>query len=79
MLAFPLVRNAGVVAEVIRRLPHGYDEQIDATCDREARNLEKRLMRRGVSKKSARACAIDVLHEAYTERVRAAHQEAGVL
>lgn len=79
VLAFPLARNAAVLEETISRLPHGYDEELETTCDREARNFEKRLIRRGVSKQSARVCARDVLHEAYTKRVRDADKESGLL
>lgn len=79
VLAFPLSRNAGVVAEVIGRLPHGYAADLDAICRREAHNLEKRLQKKGMSQKSARQCAKELLHEAYAIRVRDAHREAGVL
>lgn len=78
VLAFPLTHNASMLAEVIERLPHGYDEELETTCDREARNLEKRLIRRGISKQSARSCARDVLNQAYTNRVRDAHKESGL-
>jgi hypothetical protein len=79
VLAFPLARNPGVVAEVIKRLPHGYASDLDAICRREAHKLEKRLKKKGMSQKSARQCAKELLHEAYAIRVRDAHHEAGVL
>lgn len=79
VLAFPLHRNPVLVAEVIERLPHGYAPDLDIICRREAYKLEKRLQRKGMSQKSARQCAKELLHEAYAIRVRDAHREAGVL
>ncbi|APT31390.1 hypothetical protein MCBMB27_02099 [Methylobacterium phyllosphaerae] len=70
VLSFPLVRNATVLAEVIKRLPHCDPDELDVVCDREARKFEKRLISRGLQKQSARRCAKDLLHEAYMERVR---------
>jgi hypothetical protein len=79
VLAFPLHRNPVLVAKVIERLPHGYAPDLDAICRREAYKLEKRLKKKGMSQKSARKCAKELLHEAYAIRVRDAHHEAGVL
>lgn len=79
VLAFPLTRNARVVAEVIERLPHGYARDLDKKSAQETRRLQKRLVQRGISKQSAWLCARELVHVAYIERVRDAHKEAGIL
>lgn len=70
VLAFPLTRNAGVLAEVIQRLPSGDGEKLDDAYAQEALRLEKQLVRQGLPKNFARRCARDLLHEAYMKRVR---------
>ncbi|MGU3449633.1 hypothetical protein [Methylobacterium sp. 391_Methyba4] len=79
VLAFPLARNAAVLAEVIERLPHGYAPDLDRKRDFEVRRLQKGLMQRGLSKQSAWRCARELVHIAYIKRVRDAHTEAGIL
>ncbi|MCJ2067941.1 DUF6074 family protein [Methylobacterium sp. J-030] len=69
VMAFPLARNARVVAELIERLQADKAGNLDAAYDRETRNLEKRLVRRGLHKQSARRCAMDVVHAAYSKTV----------
>jgi hypothetical protein len=69
VLAFPLARNASALAEMIRRLPQDAPDNLDAACDQEVRKLENRLVRKGISKQSARRCAMDLLHEAYMKSV----------
>ena len=79
VLAFPLARNAGVVAEVIERLPHGYARDLDKRRDQEVKFLEKRLLKQGVTGQNAWRCARELVHVAYMERVRQAHKEAEIL
>lgn len=79
VLAFPLARNARVVAEVIERLPHGYAPDLDKRRDQEVKVLEKRLLRQGLTGQIAWRCARELVHVAYMERVRQAHKEAGIL
>ena len=79
VLAFPLTKNAAVLAEVIERLPHGYAPDLDKKRDLEVRRLQKGLMQRGLTKQSAWRCARELVHVAYIKRVRDAHMEAGIL
>ncbi len=79
VLAFPLARNAAVLAETIARLPHGYAPDLDRKRDQEVINLEKRLLRRGLPGNVAWRCARELVHVAYIERVQQAHKEAGIL
>ena len=69
VIAFPLCRNVKAVEEVIARLPQVHGEALDAFYDREAKRIEKRLLRKGVSKQSAWSCAADVVLKAYTTTV----------
>jgi hypothetical protein len=79
VLAFPLARNADVLAETIARLPHGYAPDLDKKRDLEVRRLQNGLMKRGLTKQSAWRCARELVHVAYIKRVRDAHVEAGIL
>lgn len=79
VLAFPLARNATVLAEVIERLPHGYASDLDRKRDLEVRRLQKGLIQRGLTKQLAWRCARELVHLAYIKRVRDAHTEAGIL
>lgn len=76
VLAYPLSRNVTALAEVIERLPHGYDDSLPVKCDREAQNITRKLMRKGIAKLLARKCAKDLVDVAYTKRVSDAHKEA---
>jgi hypothetical protein len=79
VLAFPLARNANVVAEMIGRLPHGYAADLDKKRNQEVSRLQKDLISRGVSKQAAWLCARELVHVAYIARVKDAHKEAGIL
>lgn len=79
VLAFPLTRNANMLAEVIERLPHGYAPDLDKKRDLEVRRLQKGLIQRGLTKQLAWRCARELVHVAYIKRVRDAHMEAGIL
>ncbi len=75
VVAFPLCRNVKAVADVIARLPQDHGEALDSFYDQEAKRIEKRLLRKGVSKQSARSCAADVVLKAYTNSVNNSRKE----
>lgn len=77
--AFPLHRHAGLLGEVVARLPHGYASDLNKACAQQTREFQDKLMGQGVPKQSAWFCARTLVHHAYIQRVDDAHREAGIL
>ena len=75
VLAFPLSRNASVLAATVDRLPHFYDDAFEKKWVKVGRNVEHRLIRRGLSPVDALNCAHELLDAALDVRAKQADNE----
>jgi hypothetical protein len=78
VLTYPLSRNAALLQDTLKQLPHLYADEWDKQRARVARNLEQKLFRRGIPKDEAQACAMELLHAAFRIRADEAHKEMGI-
>jgi hypothetical protein len=74
VLPFPYSRNAKVLAAITARLPDGNADNLEDVFEYERSKYARRLIARGLLKKTARQCANELLHQAYMIRAR----EAGI-
>jgi len=79
VFAYPLSRNTGLLDDMVKRLPHGYDDSLDKQRASEAKKLERRLLNKGLPAEVSWQCANELVHVAYMRRVHEAHEEAGIL
>lgn len=75
VLPFPLSRNAKVLAAMTARLPDGHADNLEDVFEYERQKYARRLVARGLPKKTARQCANELFHQAYMIRAK----EAGLL
>lgn len=75
VLAFPLSRNAGVLSATVERLPHFYDDAFEKKWSKVGRNVEDRLVRRGLAPEEALNCAHELLDAALNIRATQAENE----
>jgi hypothetical protein len=75
VLAFPLARNAKVLSDTVRSLPHFYDDTFENRWANIGRNVERRLVKRGISSDDALNCAHELLDAALDVRATQAENE----
>ncbi|KQT96078.1 hypothetical protein ASG60_20820 [Methylobacterium sp. Leaf469] len=75
VLPFPLSKNAKVLAAMTARLPDGHADNLEDVFTYERSKYARRLVARGLPKKTARLCANELFHQAYMIRAT----EAGIL
>lgn len=75
VLAFPLARNAKVLSDTVRSLPHFYDDTFEKRWAKIGRNIERRLVKRGISSADALNCAHELLDAALDVRATQAENE----
>ena len=75
VLAFPLARNAKVLSDTVRSLPHFYDDTFEKRWAKVGRNVERRLVKRGLSPADALNCAHELLDAALDVRANQAESE----
>lgn len=75
VLAFPLSRNASVLSATVDRLPHFYDDAFERKWVKVGRNVENRLVRRGIRPDEALNCAHELLDAALDVRATQAENE----
>lgn len=75
VLAFPLARNAKVLFETVQSLPHFYDDTFEKKWSKVGRNVERHLIKRGLSPADALNCAHELLDAALDVRATQAENE----
>lgn len=75
VLPFPFSKNRKVLAAITARLPNGNADNLEDVFEYERSKYARRLIARGLPKKTARHCANELLHQAYMIRA----EEAGIL
>ena len=75
VLAFPLARNMNVLSETVESLPHFYDDAFERKWAKVGRNVERRLISRGLSPADALNCAHELLDAALDVRATQAESE----
>ncbi|MFB0490065.1 hypothetical protein ABIE45_002651 [Methylobacterium sp. OAE515] len=75
VLAFPLSRNASVLSATVESLPHFYDDAFEKKWVKIGRNVERRLIRRGITPADALNCAHELLDAALDVRATQAESE----
>lgn len=75
ILPFPFSKNLKVLAAITARLPDGNAANFEDVFEYERQKYARRLIARGLPKKTARQSANELLHEAYMIRAK----EAGIL
>lgn len=65
---FPFSHNAAILQATAAKLRNGNERELQQTASREFNNVEKRLIRKGFPKQSARECARELLREAWRLR-----------
>jgi len=75
VLAFPLARNAEVLSATVESLPHFHDDAFEKKWAKVGRNVERRLIRRGLSPADALNCAHELLDAALDVRATQAESE----
>lgn len=75
VLAFPLSRNVEILSGTVESLPHFYDDAFEKKWAKIGRNVERRLIRRGLSPVDALNCAHELLDAALDVRATQAENE----
>ena len=75
VVPFPLWRNAEILSGTVESLPHFYDDAFEKKWAKVGRNVERRLMRRGLSPADALNCAHELLKAALDVRATQAENE----
>ena len=75
LLAFPLSRNVEILSGTVESLPHFYDDAFEMKWAKIGRNVERRLIRRGLSPVDALNCAHELLVAALDVRATQAENE----
>lgn len=75
VVPFPLSRNAEILSATVEELPHFYDDTFEKKWAKVGRNIERRLVRRGLQPGDALACAHELLDAALDVRATQAEAE----